>query len=161
MRAEEGRADRDVALIGEVARDAERFAFGGEIEPIAGFDFDRAYALGDQGVETLQRRARKLVLACGAGRAHGGENAAAFARDLFVACARKPHLEFVRPVAAVDEMGVAVDEGGRDPAAFAIDAPLSGMRRRKLALRACESDTSVAGGDRAGLDDSKSWASFD
>ena len=46
--AQERRADRDVTLLGELARDAERFALGVKVEPIAGFHFDRAYALGDQ-----------------------------------------------------------------------------------------------------------------
>ncbi len=67
----------------------------------------------------------------------------------------------MRAIAAVDEVGVAVDERGRDPAAFAIDEPLSGMRRRKLVLWASENDTSVARDDRAGFDDSESRAPFD
>ena len=99
MGAQERRADRDVALFGESARDAERFALGVKVEPIAGFDFDRADALGDKSVQSLERRSDELVFACGAGRADGGKNAAAFASDLFIrraaslssnSCARSP-----------------------------------------------------------------------
>ena len=80
--AEKRRADRDIALFGELARDAERFALGGKVEPIAGFDFHRADALGDKSVQSLERRSQEFVLARGAGRADGGKNAAAFASDL-------------------------------------------------------------------------------
>ena len=121
VRAEERRADRDIALFGEAARGAERFALGVEVEPIAGFDFDCADALGDKSVQSLERRSDELVFARGAGRPDGGKNAAAFAGDLFIGCAGEPELEFVRPVAAVDEVGVAIDQSGRNPAAFAID----------------------------------------
>ena len=154
--AKERRADRDVALLGELARDAERFALGVKVEPIAGFDFDRADALGDQSVQTPERRSEEFVFARGAGRAHGGKNAAAFAGDLFIRGAGEPELEFVRPVAPVNEVGVAIDQRRRDPAALAIDdAGAVAPCRRKLVLRANESDASFARGDRAGLDDSK------
>ena len=110
MRAEERRADRDRTLIGEAARDAQRLALGGKVEPVAGLDFDRRDAFGDQRVEPPQRRAQEFVFARRARRAHGRKDAAALAGDLFVARAGEPQLEFVRPVAAVDEVGVAVDQ---------------------------------------------------
>ncbi len=156
MRAEERRADRDIALLGESARDAERLALGVKVEPIAGFDFDRADALGDKSVQSLERRSDELVFARGAGRPHSGKNAAAFASDLFIGSAGEPQLEFVRPVAAVNEVGVAIDQGGRNPAALAIDHPGAvAPCRRKLVLRADESNASLARGDGARLDDPK------
>ena len=163
MRAEERRADRDIALFGEPARDAERFALGGKVEPIAGFDFDRAYALGDKSVQPPERRSDELVFARGAGRADSGKNAAAFAGDLFISGAGEPELEFVRPIAAIDEVGVAIDQGGRDPAAFAIDDALSAVAPcgRKLVLRAGEDNSSFARGDRAGFDDPQPRPPFD
>ena len=49
---------------------------------------------------------------------------------------------------------MAIDERGRDPAAFAIDEPLSGARGGgKLILWAGEDYPSVARGDRAAFDD--------
>ena len=104
-------------------------------------------------VQSLERRSDELVFARGAGRADGGKNAAAFASDLFIRSAGEPQLEFARSVAAVNEVGVAIDQGGRDPAAFAIDdAGAVAPCRRKLGLRADESNPPFARGDGAGLE---------
>ena len=48
-------------------------------------------------------------------------DAAAGTRDLVIGGAGEPKLELVRPVAAVDDVGVAVDQTRRDPAAVAVD----------------------------------------
>src|SRR5271166_4328134 len=87
----------------------------------AGFDFDRPDALGEQGVQPPQRRSDELVFARRAGRAHGRKDSSALTGDLFIRGAREPELEFARPVAAVDEVGVAIDERRRDPSTFAVD----------------------------------------
>ena len=156
MRAEKCRPDRDVALLRELARDAERFALGVKVEPIARFDFDRADALSDKSVQTLDRRSEEFVFARGAGRAHGGENAAACASDLFIRGAGEPELEFVRPVAPVNQVGVAIDQGRRNPAALAIDdAGAVAPRRWKLVLRAYENNSPLVCGYGARLNDSK------
>ena len=148
--AKECRPDRDVALLRKLARDAERFALSVKVEPVAGFDFDRADALGDESVQSPQRRSEEFVFARGAGRADGGKNPAAFASDLFISGAGEPELEFVRPVAPVNKVGMAIDQGGRDPAAFAIDdARAVAPRRRKLVLRASEGNSPSARGDGA------------
>jgi hypothetical protein len=39
----------------------------------------------------------------------------------FIARALQAHLEFMGAVAAINQMGVAIDQAGRDPAAAAID----------------------------------------
>ena len=162
MRAQERRADRDIALFSEPACDGERFALCGKVEPIAGFDFDRADALGDKGVQSPQRRPDELVFACRAGRSDSGKNAAAFASDLFVRCAGEPELEFVRPIAAVNEVGVAIDQGGRNPAALAIDDAARGraMRAGSSSSATNESNTSFACSDGAGFDDAKPGADW-
>ncbi len=49
-----------------------------------------------------------------------GDDAATGACDLFIGGALQAHLEFFGAIAGVDEMGVAVDEAGGDPAAFAV-----------------------------------------
>ncbi len=157
MRAEEGRADRNIALLAKPARDPERPALGFEVESIAGFDFDRPHAFGDQRIQSPQGRGGEFVFARGAGRADGRENAAAFASDLFVGRARESQLEFMGAIAPVDEVGMTVDEGGGDPAAFAIDEPAGAARGGwKLIFRPREDDPSLARGDRAGLDDPES-----
>ena len=63
----------------------------------------------------------ELVLARRAQRRDGRDDAAAGARDLLVARAVQAQLELVGAVAGVDEVGVAVDQAGRDPAALAVD----------------------------------------
>ena len=56
-------------------------------------------------------------------RAHGRDDAAAGARDLFIAGPLQPHLEFAGTVAAMHEMGVAIDQRRRDqPAAEVLRA---------------------------------------
>ena len=153
MRGEQRRADRDRPALGEAPRDAERLSLGGVVKAVAGLDFDRGHAFGDQGVEAPQGRAEQVLLARPARRPHGREDAAAAAGDLFVGCAREPHLELARPVAGVDEMGMAVDQPRRDPAAPTIDdagagAPGGGH----VFLRAGEDDAAVPRGQGAVVD---------
>src|SRR3984885_3870948 len=162
VRAQESHADRDMALFGEPACDGERFALGGKVEPVAGFDFDRADTLGDKSVQSPQRRLAELAFARGASRSDSGKNSPAFASDLLIRSAGKPELEFVRPVAAVNEVCMAIDQGGRNPAAFAIDeAGARAPRGRKLVLPANKSDASFARGDGAGFDNPDPRAPFD
>ena len=121
VRAEEGGAHRDRPLGAQPARGAQRLRFVVEVEAVAGLDLDRGDAFGDQRVEARQRCAHKLVLARRARRLDRGDDAAAGPRDLLIGGAGKPHLELVGAVAGMDQMGVAVDQARRDPAAFAID----------------------------------------
>jgi len=67
---------------------------------------------------------------CRPGGAHRGFDAAAVKRDLFVARAAQAPFVFGDPVAAVDEMRVAIDQSGRHPQAGDVayrNAPLSRM----------------------------------
>src|ERR1700733_7566260 len=156
MRAEERCSDRDITLFGEPACGAEQLTLGVKVEPIAGFDFDRANALGDKSVQSHERRSDELLFARGASRPHGGKYAAAFAGDLFIRCAGEPQLEFVRSIASVNEVGMAIDQSGCNPATLAVDdAGAVAPCRRNLGLRAYESDASFARGDCARLADSK------
>ena len=123
------------------ARPRSMLQLGLDVEPVAGLHLDRRHALGEQRVEPGQggaRRARPRSRARVA--AHGRDDAAAGPRDLLVGRAREPQLELVRAVAAIDQMGVAIDEARRDPAAVALDrlgpprtppaGPPPGRRRR-------------------------------
>ncbi len=81
-------------------------------------------------------------------------------RDLFIGGAGQPHLELIGAVAGMDEMGVAVDQAGRDPAAFAID-DLGACRRGsgEFVFRTGIGDPAVARGERAALDDAEAGCS--
>jgi len=91
-------------------------ALGIEFEAISGLDLDGGDAFRDQGIEPGQRRRHKFVGACFSRGFHRRDDAAARARDFFVTRARQTSLELVGAIAAVNQMGVAVDQAGCDPA---------------------------------------------
>jgi hypothetical protein len=160
MRAEEGRDDRDRPRAAETARRAQRAHLGVEVEPVAGLHLDRRAALGDEMIEARQRFAEERVLGCRPGRLDRGHDAAAGAGDLLVGRAFQAKLEFVRAVAAVNEVGVTVDEARRDPAALAID-PLPRVKtRRQFGCLSRKGDPPVNGGDGAALDGTEAVAAF-
>ena len=133
--------------LGEPARGAKLAGLGFHLQAIARLDLDGCDTFGDQRIEPRQRLRDQFVLGCGARRLHGGENAAAGARDLLVAGAGEAQLELVRAVAAVDEVGVAVDQARRDPAAFEIDA-LCGVQGWLLGAGSDPGDPPVTCRDR-------------
>ena len=112
MGAKKCGANGDRALAGKTARGLQLAALGIELEAIAGLDLDGGDAFRDQGIEPRQRRSHKLVGAGLPRRFHRGNDAAAGARDFFVTRACQTLLELVGAVAAVDQMGMAVDQAG-------------------------------------------------
>ena len=112
-------ADRPLAP--EPARDRKLLQLGLLFEPVARLDLDRGDALGHQRGEPPVGAGEQLGLARRARRLDGGEDAAAGARDLLIARALQAQLELMGAVAAIDEMGVAIDQARRDPAPAAID----------------------------------------
>src|SRR3954465_14538137 len=121
MGAEIGRRDRDRALLAEPAHGAKLTQLGLGLEAVAALDLDRRDALGEERVEARQGGADERILRRLAGGAHGCGDTAARPRDIGVALAGEPALELVGAVAGEDEMGVAVDQSRRDPAAGAVD----------------------------------------
>ena len=81
---------------------------------------------------------------------HGGDNSAAGAGDFLVGAPLEAHLEFPGPVAAPDQVRVAVDERRRDQAASEVDPGRRAEGRRQVGPRSAPADHSVpANGDRA------------
>ena len=152
MGAEKRGADGNRPFSAERARSGELAHLGLGIEPIARLDLDRRHALGDQRVEPRQRACHKVGLAGGPGRGHRRDDAAAGPRDLFVARPLQAQLELMGAVAAIDEMGVAVDQTRGDPAPRAIDTLRRIGIRGEVGLGACEGDTAITHGDDAALD---------
>src|SRR5213079_3161597 len=112
-----------------------------------GFDLDRRYPLADQSVEPRQRAGSELSLAGCPRRRDRRDNAAPRTRDLFVACSLQPQLELVGAVSAEDQMGMTIDQSGRDPPPAAID-PFGGIGVRwKVGTVACEDDAAIPRGD--------------
>ena len=157
VRAEEGGGDGDRSFAGEATGGAELAGFGFHLQTITRLDLDGCDTFRDQRIEPRQRLRDQFILGCGAGGLHGGENAAAGARDFLVAGARKPQLELVRAVAAVDEMRVAVDQPRRDPPAFEIDAFFR-VQGRLLGARPDPGDPAIRCRDCAVLDDAEARA---
>ena len=150
MGAEKGSSDRYRPLLSHAPGGEQRFALVRQIEAVTGFDLDRRDALADQCVETWQALADEFVLARGAQGFDRGYDAAAGASDLFITRAAQPHLEFARAVSGVDEVGMAIDQAGRDPATFAGDGLFRVPQRGwQVGLLACEHDPSIANRERA------------
>ena len=152
MRAEKRGPDADRPVAAERTRGRQLSHLGFGVEPIAGFDLDRRHALADQRVEPRQRAGDEFGLAGRPRRSDRRDNAAARARDLFVACALQPQLELVRAVSAENQMGMTIHQSGRDPPPRAID-PLGRIGIRwKIGTRAGKDDAAIARCDHAMLD---------
>jgi len=151
VRPEEGGADRHRPLAADAARDAQLLQLRLLLQPVSGLDLDGGDAFGHQCGEAPVGRGEERIFARLARRLDGGEDAAACPRDLLIGRALETELELMRPVAAIDEMGVAIDQPGGDPAAFAING-LSGLEGGRFAARPGIDDASVMGGDDAVLD---------
>ena len=82
----------------------------------------------------------------GCDRGISARNAATGAGDVFVADALQSQLELSGPLAAVDQMGVAVDQARRDPAPLQLHRA-HGLELRRFRARADPDDAAVADGD--------------
>jgi hypothetical protein len=148
MRAEKRRVDRYRITLAKTSRDAQHLALTGQIEAIAGFDFDGCDAFSQQRFETRGRLLEQRVFVGGARCAYRRDDAAALLRDLFVAHARKPLREFVSTLSAIHEMRVAIDKARRHPRAAQVFARPGFVFFREFMRRAKPGDLAVAHGDR-------------
>src|SRR5205085_6011383 len=113
----QGRFDADGLAFPKRFRGAEHLQLGLDVEPVAGFDLQCGDAAPDQRPQPRPRGFDQFLKAGRAGGLHRGGDAAARPRDLFIARAFQPLLEFAGTIAAEDEMGVAVDQARRNPGA--------------------------------------------
>jgi hypothetical protein len=129
---------------------SQHLEFGVDGQAIARLDFHGAHAFGQESVEARQALGDEFLYGCIAGCAHGRYDAATSSRDLCIGGTLKAHLEFDGAIAAVDEMGVTVDERRGNEAATTVDdrrafrscqlAPDgsdSAARDKNLALNGC------------------------
>ena len=98
--------DEQPVPLGEAAQHARLLGGGALREPL---------------VQSLSCRSQKVAFGSSARRAHSRDDAAARLRYVLVARALQPQLEFVRAVAGVDEVGVAIDEPGCHQRAVGVD----------------------------------------
>ena len=100
----------DAEAFAQCARDPQHLAFAVEVQPVAGLDLQRGHAIAQQRRDPRFRLPQQFVLARFAHRAHGGEDAAAGARDLLVARALQAQFEFGGAVAGEHHVRVAIDQ---------------------------------------------------
>jgi hypothetical protein len=146
--AEQGRDDVDRTLHAELACGAQLLAFIGEIEPVARFDLDGGDALGEQRIEPRQGLRHQFGLGRGARRRDGRDDAAAGAGDVLITRTRQPQFEFMRAVAAMHQMRVAVDQPRRDPAAVAVMDIERVEPRRCIGNATCIDNAAIKAGDQ-------------
>src|SRR5690606_1711151 len=96
---------------------------------------------------------QKFVLTRLASVAHAGENAAAGACDFLVTGALESHLELAGAVAAVDDVGVAVDQARRDQTIFQIVGWRVAPGGGQLRLGAGPGDRLACDSNRSTLDE--------
>jgi hypothetical protein len=90
----------------------------------------------------LARGEEEGAVARGARRRDGRADAAAGVGDVLVARALEAQLELARPLAAVDEVRVAVDEAGRDELAGELVLGVDGHARGQVGVEPTQRMTS-------------------
>ena len=116
MRRKQGTAHSDVVFLTQLSGNLQAFAFIFQIQTIARFDFNQAHAfihvvLQTFFAECIQIRRRAVTRG-----AYRGIDAAAFCADGLVRLAVLPALPFTCAAAAKHQMGVAINQTGRDEA---------------------------------------------
>ncbi len=108
------------SAVTDAPRYAQHTSLRGQFQPVSGFDFQRGHAIGQQRARARQRLREQFIFARVTRGAHGRDNAAASTRDLFVAGAIEAQIEFLRTVAAKNQMRVAIDQPRRNQRAIEV-----------------------------------------
>ena len=157
VRREQGGGDVHAAHVraGKLARDAQLFALVFQRKAISRLDLDGGHAFVHQRVEPGQRLGHQLLVGGDAGLSHCRHDAATLSGDGLVTHALQSLLEFMRAIAGVHQVRVAVDETGCDQPAPAVD----GFGGFKVARRGVNGarvqDPAVGAGDEAIVDQSQ------
>ena len=98
-----------------------------QCQAIARLDLDGAHAFVEQRLQTRQREGEQFILTRRTGGRYAGDNAPARLGHLFVAGTGQAQGKFVRALAAIHQMRVAVDQAGRDQRAAPIECRQTGI----------------------------------
>ena len=153
MGGEERRAHRDRKRPSQVARDAQHLRFIRQRQAVAGFDLHRGDALGEQRRQPWRALIEQLFLARRTHRTHGGEDAAAGARDLLVRAPAQPLGVLVGARAGEHQVRMTVDQPGCDPGARQIMYLIRRRRQRRFLPHPL--DAPGAGRERTARDDAR------
>ncbi len=121
--------DADRAVPHQSAGGQQHFELVGQGQAVTRLDLHRGDAVAQQGVQARQGLRDQLVFAGQACLAHGRQDTASGARNVFVSGAIEPQLKFMGAIAGEDEMGMRIDQAGTDPAPVAIGRRSSQRRR--------------------------------
>ena len=146
---EEGAEETDRLAGGEQLDDLEHPQLGLGVEAVAALHLGGGDALREKALEAGQGEGDQRVVGGLAHRADGGGDAAARHGDGEVVGAGAAESELVRAVTGPDEVGVGVDEAGRDQAAVGVEDPGGGgdARPGEIALGADPGDVRVLDAD--------------
>src|SRR5580704_1325423 len=118
----EKRGDNFQRLIAvQFALEGEDPQFAGDVQTVAAFGLDGGGAIGSEFFKEGESALFQGIVGRGAKFFYGVENASAFAGNLFVAGALDFELIFFGAAGSVNEVGMRVDEAGKDNAAANID----------------------------------------
>ncbi|MNP06556.1 N-formimino-L-glutamate deiminase [compost metagenome] len=115
-----GAAHADGQFGAEATGHAQHLAFVGQVQAVAGLDFDAGDAITHQAFQAFGGTGEQFIFAGRAGGAHGAGDAATAGGDFRVADALQALFEFTAAVTAEHRVGVAVDQSRGDPGAFKI-----------------------------------------
>jgi len=153
MRTEEGRHQSCRLRRGQAAVHPEEAKFGVAIKPVAALALDRGDAEFAHGGEPSPRARLEVSLGRRTRLPHGGSDTAAACRDVEVGRALDALLEFVGPPPAEGEMGVTIDESGKNGHAPGVLDREAGERAGCLNGRASPGDAVIIPGQRCIADD--------
>ena len=127
VRAEKGEGDIHRGLVVERQQGFEQTQFRCGLQAVAGLGFDGGRAVGEHAQKARAGLGDERLDAGGARGADGGDDSAAGCQDVEVLGTFEPHLVFLGPVAAPDDVRVRVDETGHDHAAGGVQRRLVGV----------------------------------
>ena len=140
---------RDSACGGDRAKLRElRFP----VEPIAGLRLEGRRPVGAHPAAVPQRRFDELLLGGRAGRAHGGEDAAAGLVELEIVGARGAERELVDAIAGEARVRVAVDQAGHGAEPARVELVDLAVQRRQILHPADGLDDAVPAQDVRGFE---------
>ncbi|MCY1241407.1 hypothetical protein D9M72_543040 [compost metagenome] len=130
-----GAAHADGQFGTEATGHAQHLALVGQVQAVAGLDFDAGDAITHQAFQALGGTGEQFVFTGRAGGAYGAGDTAATGGDFRVADALQALFEFTAAVTAEHRVSVAVDQARRDPGPVQIiDGRV--LARRQLTARA-------------------------
>lgn len=137
----------------ETARGAQHLQFGFNVEPVTGFDLDGRDTFTQQGVQPRQALRNQFILAQGIGRLDRGNDTASGTRNRLIARALQSHFELARPIAAIDQMSMAIYQGWRHQPVSKVDRPDIVIRAGwNILFRSGKNNAPVLHEDRSTLD---------